>query len=100
MKPSLSFFIVLFLPFQMSLGLSVCDRAWEGAGWARIGHGHRRELGTNWAWTGHGHRQAGHGLGGHGQIVFERHGYPLIFCGRTSWALIGSLILAKLLSPQ
>jgi len=75
----------------------VYDRAWEGAGWAQTGHGHGRELGTgtggtrhglgtvtggtghmhghgrDWAQTRHGHMRAGHG-----QIVFERHRYPLV----------------------
>ncbi len=43
-----------------SLRLSVCDRAWEGAGWARNGHG--RELGTHWAWA-RARAGTGHTLG-------------------------------------
>jgi hypothetical protein len=70
-----------------SLGLSICDRAWEGAGWARARAGTRHALGTDWARTRaraglgmvtgttghdhgrestrtrHGHGRPGHGLG-------------------------------------
>ncbi len=38
-----------------SLGLSVCDMAWEGAGWAWTGHGHALGTGTGMGETGHGH---------------------------------------------
>jgi hypothetical protein len=42
-----AYFNILYIN---SLRLSVCDRAWEGAGWAQTGHGHGRD----WAWTRHG----------------------------------------------
>jgi hypothetical protein len=54
-----------------SLGLLVCDRAWEGAGWARTGHEHGWELGTVTGGIGHGRAR-------HGRIVSERHGYSLV----------------------
>ncbi len=42
-----------------SLGQSVSDKAWEGAGWARTRHKHEHGLGTgtdiDWARIGHGH---------------------------------------------
>jgi hypothetical protein len=52
--------------------------------WARAGTGHalgtdwarvraRTRHGRDWARTGHGH-----GRVGHGRIVSERHGYPLV----------------------
>jgi hypothetical protein len=34
-----------------SLGLSICDRAWERAGWARARAGIGHALGTDWAQT-------------------------------------------------
>jgi hypothetical protein len=54
-----------------SFGLCVC-LSWARAGWARTGHGYGWELGTARArtsWARAGHRR----------IVFERHGYSLIF---------------------
>jgi len=82
-----------------SLGLSVCDRAWEGAGWARTGHGHGQDwarsrvglgmgLGTSMVTGRIGHGRAWHGRVGHGRVGSERHRYPLIIFNSLSYLLI------------
>jgi len=48
-----------------SLGLSVCDRAEEGAGWA-------------WARASMAQARHQHERARHGRAVYERHGYPLV----------------------